>query len=786
KPGNVFLCEDGQVKVLDFGLAHVFGRGGVAGGTPGYTAPEQARGDPSDERADVYALGVILHELVTGRRPFGDGEGGVPAGGKAPEMPGAPAALSKLVARMLARDPAVRPASAIPAHAQLAAIARSLEPHRLLWAAWAVAAAALVVAGGFAMRSRPFPPGRLLVAIADAANATGDPDLDETASLLGTALEQSRRLSIIARSRLVALIHRAGGDVPARIDEAAARGAARRIDAQALIVPAVRRIGDGYEVEVRAIDLAHDEPLFTLRERAPAKRGVAETLDRLSDRVRKEMREDPKDAPERPVRIARAVSESDEAMRAYWDGKRLVDQGREHEAIEAYERAVAADPGFPLAHAELAIRSAYFDDASLERHFEAALRASDRLPPRDRILLEARRAKLRGRFDEALALWDSVIAAWPQDPTAYVQAASMLRLFMSDAQAARPYLEKALALAELGRDQTVDALVTLGRLDGALDAAGRWAAEEPGVRAYASLSLVHRMRGERGAALEAARRVVSFGWLPGAREGGQRRSETAFWSFVEGGALDEVEQLYREKGLRSWEALALRGRLRAAVAALDQDAGSGVLGGVPISTAKLPVRSVYHALRGSLLWGTGKPDRVWPEVEEMLRLGSSAAACFGHLLAAAGDLDRAERLVSLWAGLQDRRLYCPRLYRHVREWKEGDPESAARGLAAIDGPEPLYHLGVVLAGLRRDREAVEAFRRFRRNPAYNAEGTNVVTYPRSLYLEAAALERLGEREEASRAVGQLFELWRDPEPDTLYLREARALRARLVAAGSPP
>jgi eukaryotic-like serine/threonine-protein kinase len=124
KPGNVFLTSDGAVKVLDFGIASAAGEAtlttGEMLGTPAYLAPERVLGDPATPAADIYALGVVLYELLAGRRPFDDGSGIELAMAHVHARPerlavaasSAPPFLVAACERAMAKDPSARPPSA--------------------------------------------------------------------------------------------------------------------------------------------------------------------------------------------------------------------------------------------------------------------------------------------------------------------------------------------------------------------------------------------------------------------------------------------------------------------------------------------------------------------------------------------------------------------------------------------------------------------------------------------------------------------------------------------------
>jgi len=252
KPGNVMIDKEGQAKIMDFGIARAMREKGITGagaivGTPEYMSPEQVEGKETDQRADIYALGVILFEMVTGQVPF---EGDTPFSiankhkSEPPPIPKKlapqiPEALNKLILRSLEKDKAKRYQTAEELLADLATIEATLptaervasrrktithrevtvkfQPRRLV----VPIAIVIVLASAFLLWLfvfRPKPDGGQLasdrpsIAFLRVANKSGDKALDNWSEnfplMLSDNISQSRYIYVAPTDKVTSVLTR--------------------------------------------------------------------------------------------------------------------------------------------------------------------------------------------------------------------------------------------------------------------------------------------------------------------------------------------------------------------------------------------------------------------------------------------------------------------------------------------------------------------------------------------------------------------------------------------------
>jgi serine/threonine protein kinase len=175
------LRDDGSIALIDFGLAkHVALKmevtdKGLIFGTPHYMSPEQGHGKEVDARSDLYALGVMLYEMLTGKKPF-DAENHMAilvhhAKAPIPKLPERIASLQPLIDTLMAKDPANRPPTAAIA-ATLIDFALQTRKAGAAAAAAAAAASAPDTTGTIAPFSAAAPPSELVAPVAEAAPAS--------------------------------------------------------------------------------------------------------------------------------------------------------------------------------------------------------------------------------------------------------------------------------------------------------------------------------------------------------------------------------------------------------------------------------------------------------------------------------------------------------------------------------------------------------------------------------------------------------------------------------------
>ncbi len=383
KGANVAVTADGRVKVLDFGLAARWGgeledatrsvasldSPGVIAGTLPYMAPEALRGESADPRSDVWSLGVLLYEMASGRRPF-RGSSGVDVTSSIlrdpppslPEHIGP--GLAAVVHQCLEKEPGRRYSDGAQLRAALGVVRSAsplnpivrVNPTRRWFAAAAaivlVAAAvgvAVIARSGWRRSSSPVSADEIRsLAVLPLENLSGDASqnylADGLTEELITRLSKLPNLSVTARTAV--LQHKRSGRA---VDEIA-----RRLGVQALVEGSVVRESDRVRVTARLLDPVAGRTIWSERyDRAlvdvPAIEG--DIASAIGAAIRSNV------APQERRRLSSTPPADSQAYDLYLRGR--FHAGRESpeeiaQAIDFFERAIAADPTFAAAHAELA------------------------------------------------------------------------------------------------------------------------------------------------------------------------------------------------------------------------------------------------------------------------------------------------------------------------------------------------------------------------------------------------------------------------------------------------
>lgn len=445
KPANVLVDEHDRALVTDFGVARSLAgagltRAGSVVGTLQYLAPEQARGEPVDGRTDLYALGLMIFELLTGELPFhGETFEEVLAQrttGKLRALDefkvAAPGWLRTAIARCLEPDPGKRYQDAAELTADLAAH----RAKRLGWRPDRRRIAGVVVALGLlitavlvfdrgALRFVPPEPAVRTVALLPVANKSGRAELDwmstGLAEMLAQSLAESPALQVVDSLRVFRTVEDLRLE-PGSLAPGDLRRLGELLDVDRLVVGTLRQAGERIRVEIRLMDL--DLPVERAGILAGEIAALAE-LFALSETLGRQLRQAL--AVDAETTAGHALSSNPQAMAAYAEGLERLMEGDSVGAAPALQRAVEADPDFPAAWVRLAAAQEQlgYRDQALAAAREAVERLGDQ-PGRVAFEARAREAALSGNFERAQQILMALVARYPRDLEARVALAEAL------------------------------------------------------------------------------------------------------------------------------------------------------------------------------------------------------------------------------------------------------------------------------------------------------------------------------------------------------------------------
>jgi tetratricopeptide (TPR) repeat protein len=466
KPANIMI-EGEHAIIMDFGIARSSSphsdmttstattSGGyrtgqytqqstIAGtivGTIAYMAPEQARGDPVDHRADIYALGLIASDMLLGprkrpqqtledlRRDSDDPP--TPLRLIDPELP---EALESVVLRCLQRHPARRYQTTaellaaldrLDARGHLLPAIRRLTPRMVL----ATAALGVVLLGATFYVTRlftapPVQPDPVSVVIADLDNRTGDPAFNRTLEpMLRRALEGAGFISAYDRNGISRTL---GVPPPDQLDEMAAREIAVREGVGVVLSGSVARAGGGYTIAVKATRTVTGEVLADADTEADSKEEVVEAATQLMTTVRTALGDEASESAQM-FAMASLSATSLDVVRHYATAQEASSNGRFEEARADLLKAVEVDPKFGVGYQLLAVLSRNLGQLQeADKYINEALRYLDGMTERERYSTRGMYYRLTGDYPQCVKEYGELIARYAADVVGHNQRALCL------------------------------------------------------------------------------------------------------------------------------------------------------------------------------------------------------------------------------------------------------------------------------------------------------------------------------------------------------------------------
>ena len=495
KPQNIMRDKTGRIVVMDFGLARTLeGDGmtqsGALVGTMEYMSPEQALGKHLDQRSDLFALGLIFYEMLTGQMPF-KAESTIASLIRRTQERVAPVSdhdntiprsVSNIVSKCLERDIDLRYKTAAELLTDLnswqgnrAGATLGFEPKIGPWGRtlpwpWITAGVIVIMLaiGGYRFRDKLFQPSpaqsapAVSLAILPFRNASADPNLDwlgsSLAEMLSTDVGQSSKLRTVSPNR----VHQVFTDLrissTTTLDPAMIRRVADFSTADRVVWGQYAKFGDEIRIDGTLQDIKSGVTV-PLKADIPSEKEIPAAIDRLAESIRQKLA-----LPDNVVKELKAnsfptTSQSAEALRDYSLGVGLQRDGKNLEAQRKFEAATQADPKFALAFSRLAqTYSSLGYDNEAERSGKKAMLLSSDLPEAEKYLISAIRSQVTKNYPEAIKAYENLAQASPDNSDVESALASLYKESGNLAKA-REYYQKLLttnpkdvaATLELGR-----------------------------------------------------------------------------------------------------------------------------------------------------------------------------------------------------------------------------------------------------------------------------------------------------------------------------------------------